>query len=562
MAPSSLAASLVPFLLFSAAVNAQSGAYGQCGGVTWTGATTCIAGWTCVYQNDYYSQCLQVTTTATTSSTTSKTSTTSSSSSKTSSSTTTTKSSSSSTTTTTTSTTTTSKTSTSTSSSASPTISGSGPSKLVAKTPVLGWNSWNAFGGDINEAKIIAAANNFTTLGLKDLGYTYVSIDDTWSNITGRDATTQRMKPDLNKFPNGIKYVADAVHALGLKFGIYSDAGLTTCAGFPGSLYYETIDAQTWNDWGIDLVKYDNCNVPSNWTDSYVSHAMVKTSTPLLKAPLFRVAEYPDWLRLVQLEQRSPIQAPDVSERFRRPPNSFDPSLFHAETLSTPSLDRLSTASVTGATLTSGERFRFQVLPFRDADSHSSKGPGGHMWRLSGDSSASWSYITSIIQQAVYYINYVDFYAHGDMDMMEIGNGALTLTEQRTHFAAWCFLKSPILLGTDLSKLSTDQLAIIKNKELLAFSQDTTYGAAAKPYVSASPPTYFSGTSTAGAHVFMINYNSTSGSMTVTFSAVPELQSKTSWKVHDMWTGTDIGTYSGSYTVTVASHDTAALRFT
>ncbi|KAG9043081.1 hypothetical protein FS837_010051 [Tulasnella sp. UAMH 9824] len=495
MAPPSLTGSLVPLLLLLTAVNAQSGAWGQCGGQNWTGATTCIDGWTCVYSNPYYSQCLQVTTTTTaTSSTTSKTSTTSASSSKTSSTTTTTKSSSS-TTTSTTLTTTTSKTSTSTSSSASPTNSGSGPSKLVAKTPVLGWNSWNAYGGNINEAKIIAAANSLTSLGLKDLGYTYVAIDDTWSNITGRDTTTQRMKPDLNKFPNGIKYVADAVHALGLKFGIYSDAGLTTCSGYPGSLYYETIDAQTWSDWGVDLIKYDNCNVPSNWTDSY--------NNP---------SDY-DWYNS------------NSALRYRR---------------------------LTDALNTVSRPIVYSICNWGGAN--------GHMWRLSGDSSASWSYITSIIQQAVSYINYVQFYAHGDMDMMEIGNGALTLQEQRTHFAAWCFLKSPILLGTDLSKLSTDQLAIIKNKELLAFSQDTTYGAAAKPYVSGF--TYFSGTSTAGAHVFMINYNSTAGSMTVNFSAVPELQSKTSWKVHDMWTATDIGTFSGSYTVSVASHDTAALRFT
>ncbi|KAG8946522.1 hypothetical protein FRC04_011580 [Tulasnella sp. 424] len=394
--------------------------------------------------------------------------------------------------------------------------SGSGPSKLVAKTPVLGWNSWNAFGGNINEAKIIAAANNISSLGLKDLGYTYVAIDDTWSNITGRDPTTQRVKPDSNKFPNGIKYVADAVHALGLKFGIYSDAGLTTCAGFPGSLYYETIDAQTWNDWGVDLVKYDNCNVPSNWTDSY--------NIP---------TDY-DWYNS------------NSALRYRRLTDALN-------TISRP---------VVYSICNWGNANDIDPFFLRSDAERTWGGRVGHMWRLSGDSSASWSYITTIIQQAVYYINYVDFYAHGDMDMMEIGNGALTLTEQRTHFAAWCFLKSPILLGTDLSLLSTDQLAIIKNKELLAFSQDTTYGAAAKPYISASSPAYFSGTSTAGAHVFLINYNSTSGSMTVTFSAVPELQSKTSWKVHDMWTGTDIGTYSGSYTATVASHDTAALRFT
>ncbi|KAG8923505.1 hypothetical protein FRC02_011096, partial [Tulasnella sp. 418] len=134
----------------------------------------------------------------------------------------------------------------------------------------------------------------------------------------------------------------------------------------------------------------------------------------------------------------------------------------------------------------------------------------GHSWRLSGDSSASWSYITSIINNAVSHLSTVDFWGHGDMDMMEIGNGSLTIEEQRTHFAAWVFLKSPILLGTDLSKLTAAQLAIIKNTELLAFHQDSTYGKPAFPYTTGSPPEFYSGTSTKGAHVFVINTASSS----------------------------------------------------
>ncbi|KAG9120157.1 hypothetical protein FRC07_004455 [Ceratobasidium sp. 392] len=112
--------------------------------------------------------------------------------------------------------------------------------------------SRNAYQGNINDAKIRAAADQLVSLGLKTAGYTYVNIDDCWSDISGRDASTSRIKPDANKFPNGIKGVADYAHSLGLLVGVYSDAGEKTCAGYPGSLGYETIDAQTWAEWGVD----------------------------------------------------------------------------------------------------------------------------------------------------------------------------------------------------------------------------------------------------------------------------------------------------------------------
>jgi alpha-galactosidase len=123
---------------------------------------------------------------------------------------------------------------------------------------------------DISEAKILAAANQFVSLGLKDAGYEYVNIDDAWSQSSGRDPTTKRIIPDPTKFPDGISGLAAKIHNLGLKIGIYSDAGTNTCAGYPGSLGNEIIDATTFSDWGIDYLKYDNCNIPSNWTDAAV----------------------------------------------------------------------------------------------------------------------------------------------------------------------------------------------------------------------------------------------------------------------------------------------------
>ncbi|MFC4116932.1 NPCBM/NEW2 domain-containing protein [Nonomuraea zeae] len=131
-----------------------------------------------------------------------------------------------------------------------------------AATPPMGFNNWNAFGCDVNEALIKETADIFVSSGLKDAGYQYVNIDDCWSaRERGADG---KLVPDPVKFPNGIKGVADYVHAKGLKLGIYGDAGTKTCAGYPGSLGHEDVDAQTWADWGVDYLKYDNCNNQSD----------------------------------------------------------------------------------------------------------------------------------------------------------------------------------------------------------------------------------------------------------------------------------------------------------
>ncbi|MCA1217095.1 NPCBM/NEW2 domain-containing protein [Streptomyces sp. 8L] len=128
----------------------------------------------------------------------------------------------------------------------------------LALTPPMGFNDWNAFGCDVSEQLIKQTADYFVSSGLKDAGYTYVNIDDCWQTHS-RDADG-RLVPDPAKFPDGIKGTADYVHSKGLKLGIYEDAGTATCAGYPGSLGHETTDAQTFADWGVDYLKYDNCN--------------------------------------------------------------------------------------------------------------------------------------------------------------------------------------------------------------------------------------------------------------------------------------------------------------
>jgi alpha-galactosidase len=121
----------------------------------------------------------------------------------------------------------------------------------------MGFNNWNAFGCDVSEKLIKETADFFVKSGLKEAGYAYVNIDDCWSlRERGPDG---KLVPDPAKFPSGIRGLADYVHGRGLKLGIYGDAGTKTCAGYPGSLGKEKLDAQTWADWGVDYIKYDNC---------------------------------------------------------------------------------------------------------------------------------------------------------------------------------------------------------------------------------------------------------------------------------------------------------------
>lgn len=132
-------------------------------------------------------------------------------------------------------------------------------------TPQMGWNSWNYFACNINSTVIMSAADAMVDSGLDKLGYEYINIDDCWAVHDNR-SDEGKLMPDPERFPGGIRPVADYVHSLGLKLGIYSDAGNYTCEGQPGSLGYETVDAESFAEWKVDYLKYDNCyndNVPA-----------------------------------------------------------------------------------------------------------------------------------------------------------------------------------------------------------------------------------------------------------------------------------------------------------
>ncbi|KAH7486154.1 alpha-D-galactopyranosidase [Fusarium oxysporum f. sp. albedinis] len=296
----------------------------------------------------------------------------------------------------------------------------------VGKLPALGWNGWNQ--GQCNAASekvALATAKTFINLGLKDAGYQYVNIDDCWS--TKQRDSKGNLVPDPAKWPRGIKPVADEIHAMGLKFGLYGDGGAKTCAGYPGSQGHEQQDANLLASWGVDYWKYDNCYTPCNTGNG----ADIQTC-----------------------------------------PNNQAPS-------SRPRYEKM--RDLLRAT---GRDILYSLCNWGYDEVWTWGAQVGHMWRMSQDNWGKWADVVRIANQAAPILKYTVPGHYNDLDMMILANGALTPAEERTHFAIWCITKSPIILGTDMTKLNSDEVKLITNKGLLAVNQDSL----SKPAVPFTPP--------------------------------------------------------------------------
>ncbi len=167
------------------------------------------------------------------------------------------------------------------------------------KTPPMGWNTWNTFGVDINEELIRSSADAICASGLKDAGYEYIIIDDGWSEKK-RDANG-RLQADKNKFPSGMKALADYIHSKGLKFGMYSCCGTMTCESYPGSFGFEQEDAETFASWDVDYLKYDHCfkpvSVPSELCYRRMGLALANSGRDILFAACsWGVNKTPEWI--------------------------------------------------------------------------------------------------------------------------------------------------------------------------------------------------------------------------------------------------------------------------
>ncbi|KAF2177860.1 glycoside hydrolase family 27 protein [Zopfia rhizophila CBS 207.26] len=302
--------------------------------------------------------------------------------------------------------------------------------------PQMGWNNWNAFHCDVNESLLLSTAQAMVNFGLRDLGYNYVVLDDCWS--IGRDAGGN-LVPDPIKFPNGMKYVADKIHSLGMKFGMYSSAGVFTCGRYPGSLGYEQQDANLWANWGVDYLKYDNCfnqgqsGTPKISFDRYnvMSQALNKTGRPIVYS-------------MVSSCVIGATTTPMIG-RTRLPTAAACPA-----TSTIPSTDLMPRCPCTEAIGCAWPGFHCSVMNILN----------------------KMAAITSRTMTG--YFN--------DMDMLEIGNGGQTDSEYVVHFSMWAMHSSPLLIGTNVLTLSPANLAIYSNPAIIALNQDPSGTAAIRKW--------------------------------------------------------------------------------
>jgi alpha-galactosidase len=284
------------------------------------------------------------------------------------------------------------------------------PPQVVAQTPPMGWNSWNFFFEKVTDKDIRDSADQIVASGMRDAGYVYVNIDDTWEGE--RDASG--VLHSNAKFPD-MKALADYVHSKGLKIGIYSSPGPKTCAGYAGSLGHEEQDAQLYASWGIDYLKYDLC--------SFGGQVMEK------QAPNDRAAQ----MLLMQAAY----------------------------------------AKMDKALKATGRPIVYSFCQYgMDAVWEWAPAAGGNLWRTTGDIEPKWERIYSIASQQAGLEKYAGPGHWNDPDMLEVGNGKLTLAENRAHFSLWAMLASPLLAGNDLPNMKPEIKAILTNRDVIAIDQD------------------------------------------------------------------------------------------
>jgi len=375
----------------------------------------------------------------------------------------------------------------------------------LAPTPPMGWNSWNVFQTNINEPLLKSMVDAYVTSGMKDAGYTYFVLDDGWMGME-RDANGQLMA-DPKKFPNGMKEFADYVHSKGLKFGIYNCAGTKSCAGYPGTRGHEYEDARLYASWGVDYLKFDWCN-----TDRIDAQEAYATMSKALKASgrpiVFSLCEW----------------------------GSHRPWLWAKD--------------------------------------------DGQLWRTTGDIGPGFSKdierggwkalsVLSILDRQDSIRQYAGPGHWNDPDMLEVGNG-MTYNEDKSHFSLWCMLAAPLMSGNNLHTMSPQTTAILTNKDVIAIDQDPL-GVECFKYAMNADSVETLVKPLANGDLAVCFLNRSDKPQTINFdwaaNAINDATSKTSadftkstYKLHDLWSKKDIGTSKKPLEQTIASHDIVMLR--
>ncbi len=280
----------------------------------------------------------------------------------------------------------------------------------IASTPPMGWNTWNTFYDKINEETVLQMADALVDQGLHEAGYEYIIIDDCWQ-LKERDAEGN-LVADPEKFPHGMKYVADYIHGRGLKFGIYSCCGTRTCGDYPGSFEHEFQDAKLFASWGVDYLKYDNCHKPGSLRtpELYrrISMALRNSGRDIfLAACQWGQDEVHQWIRSAGVHSyRSTI---DITDSWK-------------------SIETIAQAQI---------------------EKQAYAGP----------------YCYNDMDMLV-----VGMYGGGSNP--ETSMGGCNDVEYQTHFALWAFLNSPLIIGCDIRKMNETTKNILCNRELIKINQD------------------------------------------------------------------------------------------
>jgi len=368
----------------------------------------------------------------------------------------------------------------------------------LAQTPPMGWNSWNKFGCNVSEDLIKSVADAIASNGMKEVGYQYVVIDDCWQ--VSRDENGF-IVADPQHFPSGIKALADYVHSKGLKFGLYSDAGTKTCAGRPGSQGHEYQDALQYARWGVDYLKYDWCNTGTrNAEEAYstMSNALLAAGRPIV----FSMCEW----------------------------GTAKPWLW---------------------------------------------GKGiGNLWRTTGDISDTWTSnkkwpdgsccqygMVDILDLQVDLAPYAGPGHWNDPDMMEVGNGGMTIPEYRSHFSFWALLAAPLIAGNDVRSMTPEIKEILTNAEVIGVNQDKLGREGQRVVKNGDLEVWVKTLHDGSRAVILFNRGASESEVSVSWEQIG-YPNHISAKVRDLWAHKDVGSFTGSYSAKVGSHSVVMVRIT
>ncbi len=379
--------------------------------------------------------------------------------------------------------------------------------KLKMPTPPMGWMTWNIYRGEISETKIKQTADVMVSSGMRDAGYNYIIIDDLWQGT--RDASG-KISPNATKFPSGIKALADYVHAIGLKLGIYSDAADNTCGGAVGSLNKEVIDAQTYASWGIDYLKYDYCNAPADQATAINRYkAMADALNNSGRDMVFAACEWGDRNPWEWAAEKSNAQLWRTTWDIRDTWEFND-----------------------------GDKNHYGIMNSLDRHIGLEYYAGPNRWN-DPDMMVVGLYGTGIPSNA--------FGANGCTDR-----------EYQANMSLWAMIAAPLITSFELKTINDATKDILLNKEVIAINQDTLGDAATRIFKDGDIEVWARDLYDGGKAVAFLNRNNTvTKNISVNWS---NLFIEGSYDIRDLWKHQLVGTSNTSFNTNVLAHEVVLLK--